>query len=444
MGTKEYKGLWWLPSYPEYKVAGILYYIPGEEFRLELIGAFEVGNPVGVSAIMNVKKETVIWGQASDGSFITLLNNSCKISHKGLASFSTAVYYAREVAIGLHINGINDKRFFKAIARIPELSFWLYPAAVEQVWLDTDNSHGIYVKYEEQKQEEREVGKTTVGTGLSISLCRNASYSSGEFSFKPTFEQYTSLQIESEGPISFKELYDATVRYEWFLSLATLRNVGYSELKLYTEESKVKISDEKFRYKPIVIDTTYHQTPSDKKIDRYKFLFTFEQIKDRYSEALKKWFSDDEQFYAIRNHFLDSIDYHGPFSYINFLVVIQAVEGYGRRYLKNEINAYIKTLTPKEKKQYLLNILSTVFRQYQSVRAIKQNTKLTNIVEARNYHSHLLPRKGQPLVSIEELYDLTDELRKVLICCILSYLQFPNIEIDALTHNSYNELFQEW
>ena len=82
--------------------------------------------------------------------------------------------------------------------------------------------------------------------------------------------------------------------------------------------------------------------------------------------------------------------------------------------------------------------------QYQSVRAIKQNTKLTNIVEARNYHSHLLPRKGQPLVSIEELYDLTDELRKVLICCILSYLQFPNIEIDALTHNSYNDLFQEW
>lgn len=444
METREYKGLWWLPNSPGHKVAGILYYTPGEELRLDLIGSFDIQHPVGIAAIMNVNREDVIWGQASDGTYITLLDNGCKISHRGYAEFSTVVYSAREVTIGLLIDSIDDKRFFKGIARIPELSYFLYPAAVEQLWMDTENGHGIYIKYEDPKQDEREVGKTDVGDGLSICLCRNASFSSGEFSFKPTFEQYTSLQIDSNKPVSFKQLYETVVRYERFLSLATLREVGYTELHLYSDDNKVKISDGNYRHKPVIVDTIFHQKPSDKKIDRYKFLFTYDQILDHYSEALKKWYTVDEQFDAIRGHFLDSIDYHGPFSYINFLVTIQAVEGYGRRYLGEEIKAYCRTLTGEEKKKTLLNILMTVFSQYQGVRKVKQDTNLEAIVEARNYHSHLLPRKGQPIVNMEELYHLTDELRKVLICCILAYLGFPNTRIDELTNSTNNELFQEW
>lgn len=444
METQEYKGLWWLPENPKHKVAGILYYTAGEELRLELIGSFDIQHPVGIAAIMNVKREDVIWGQASDGTFITLLDNGCKISHRGCAEFSTVVYSAKEVAIGLHIDSIDDKRFFKGIARIPELSYFLFPAAVKQLVMDTENGSGIYIKYEDPKQDEREVGKTDVGNGLSICLCRNASFSSGEFSFKPTFEQNTLLQIESNKPVSFKQLYEAVVRYEGFLSLATLREVRYSGLRLYSDDCKVRIGDGNYRHMPVIVDTIFHKKPSDKKIDPYKFLFAYKQISDRYSDALKKWFTEDEQFNAIRGHFLDSIDYHGPFSYINFLVAIQAVEGYGRRYLEEEIKAYRKTLSGDQKKKALLNILTTVFSQYQGVRKVKQDTNLEAIVEARNYHSHLLKRKGQPLVKTEELFILTDELRKVLICCILAYLGFSNAEIDNLTNSTYNELFQEW
>lgn len=443
METKEYKGIWWLPANPEHKVAGVLYYTPGEEFRLELIGSFDIQHPIGIAAILNVKREAVIWGQASDGTYISLLDNGCRISHKGDAEFSLAVYNAKEIAIGLHIESISDKRFFKGIAKIPELSYFLYPDAVEQLFMDTEKGPDIYIKYETLKQKEREVGKTDVGEGLSVCLCRNASFSSGEFSFKPTFEQYTSLQIESDDLASFKELYEATVRYEKFLSLATLREVGYTELHLYSEDYMVRISDGNYRHKPVIVDTTFHQKSSDRKTDRNKFLFAYDHISERYSDALKKWYTNDEQFSAILEHFLDSIDYHGPFSYINFLVVIQAVEGYGRRYLGEGIKAYQKTLSGEEKKKALLNILTTVFRQFLDVKAVKQETDLDAIVETRNYHSHLLPRKGQSLVNMEELYNLTDELRKVLICCILAYLGFTNTEIDRITKSTNNELFQE-
>ncbi len=441
--TKEYKGRWWLPANPEYKVAGILYYTPGEEIRLELIGSLDAEHPNGIESIMHIKREDIIHGKTSDGEPVSLIDNGCSVSFKGAADFSTAVYKARAIAIGLHINGMDDKRFCKSIARIPELSYWLYPSAVEQVWVDSENKRGIFIRYEEQKKEDREVGRTIVKDGLSVCLCRSASFNGGEYSFKPTFEQYTSFQVDSDEPVSFRDLYYTTVRFENFLSLATMREVGYSELRLYSEEKRLELNDGGIHYRPIIVDTTFHQPPTAKKIDRYKFLFTYNEIQDFYSGIIKKWFSKDEQFDAIRSHFLDSIDYHGPFSYINFLVVIQAVEGYGRRFLPAKISAYRKTLTKEERKNQLLPILSTVFNEFKDVKSIKQDVNLNAIVESRNYHSHLLPRRGQSLVSMEELYCLTDELRKVLVCCILSYLGLPIFKIDEQLSSTNNELFRE-
>ena len=51
--------------------------------------------------------------------------------------------------------------------------------------------------------------------------------------------------------------------------------------------------------------------------------------------------------------------------------------------------------------------------------------------------------QDEETIDIKTLYSLTDELRKTLICCILSYLGFDNKRIDKLTASSYNDLFQE-
>ncbi len=443
MDAKEYKGKWWLPERPDNKVAGILYYKPSEEFRLELIGSFDTENDDSIAAIFSAKKEDVIHGQASDGTNISLFDSHCHIAHIGKADFSTVVYKARAIAIGMHLDGLDDKRFFKAAVKIPELSYWLYPAALQQMYRDTDNGHGIYIAMESQKEEEREVAKTEVKKGLKICLCRNASFQGGDFSFKPTFEQFTSLQIESTSDISMQDMYIAAVRFERFMSLATMREVGYTDLQVYSKEYFFTVGKEKVHYKPVSIDTTFHQRPCEKKIEKFKFLFDYEQVAEIYPKAIKKWFANDWKFDAIRGHFLDSIEYHGAFSYINFLIVIQAVEGYGNRYLKKSVDAYKKSLPEGTKTKKLHNILTTVFRMFTDVKVINQSTDLDAIVETRNYHSHLLSQRGKKWVDGLELYDLTDELRKVLICCIMSYLGFPNKMIDQLTTDTNNDLFRE-
>ena len=442
MEAKEFKGKWWLPKRPNNKVAGILYYNPSEEFRLELIGSFDTDNDNSIAAIFSAEKEEVIHGQASDGTNISLFNSHCDIAHIGKADFSTVVYKAREIAIGMHVASLDEKRFFKASVLIPELSYWLYPEVIKPIYRDTDKGMGVYIAMEKQTAEEREVAKIEISKGLSMCLCRNATYHSGEYLFKPTFKQFTSLQFESKSDISLLDFYNAAVRFESFLSLATMREVGFSDLQVYSHDYSVTFGKEHIQYKPVSYDATYHQHPCAKKIAKHKFLFDFNQIAEYYPNAIKHWFAKDWKFDAIRRHYLDSIEYHGSFSYISFLIVIQAVEGYANRYMKKEVDAFRKSLPVGKKTKKLHNILTTIFRKFTDVKSVNQDTDLDAIVETRHYHSHLLAQRGDKWVDGLELYDLTDELRKVLICCILSYLGFTNQLIDKITTNTSNSLFR--
>ena len=94
---------------------------------------------------------------------------------------------------------------------------------VEQIYQDTKNGHGIIVKMRDIEDGERMVGKVNVSKQMSICLCRDASYHSGDLSFNPSFEQFTSLLIETSDDMSLMDYYEAVVRYEQFLSLATFR-----------------------------------------------------------------------------------------------------------------------------------------------------------------------------------------------------------------------------
>jgi hypothetical protein len=438
----EYKGFWWLPSNPEHRVAGLLYYAPSEEIRLELIGTFFSEDVDSAMAIVHLNDEEVIHGEAADGTYITLFDCICGLNHKGNASFTTSIYKARVIAIGILVGSLDEQRFFKASVRIPELSYWLYPSTVQAFHTEDGNGPSLYVKMERHPEEEREVAKTEVSDGFSVALCRNAYFHSGDLYFTPTFEQYTSLTIDSSTGSSLKMFYEKAVRFERFMSFATFREVGFSELALFSRDYYSPVG-KKIAYKPIMVDTVFHQKPCPAKIEKHRFLFDYNQVKDKYPQVIEKWFSNDEKFGAIRAHFLDSIDFHGPFSYINFLVIIQAVEGYGRRFMKKQFAEYRRSLPADRKKQPMLELLQTVFANYSDVSVINQSTDLDAIVQTRNYHSHLLPQKSEKAVDGFELYDLTDELRRILICCILSYLGFTNNEINDLLSSTYCELFKQ-
>jgi len=442
MATHEYKGKWWLPGKEDDKVSGVLSYTPGESIELELIGNFSESDQNVINNLFVEERVPVIYGQASDGSDISLFDCGNSIHRVFKADFSITKYFPRYIAIGMLLPSINEKRFFKAKIKIPELSFWLYPKAIERLFLtDNDRISGVNIRMDNLPEEERVAAKTRLRNGYSCSLTREANYNSGDLLFTASFEQFTALVIESNKETSFKALYEKTVRFERFLSLATLRDVSSSEILLFSKDSFKEIGGRP-HYSPIRIDTVFHDSPNQKKISVSDFLFNHDTIKEKYNDIIRKWFSRDSQFDAIRGHMLESIDYQGHFSYINFLVVIQAIEGYGLRYRKTDVKNVAKARIAKAQKEgkpigskdiTLADILSTLINDYRDVTCVNKRINKRAIIDTRHYYSHLTEKKKKHKVDGVKLFDLTYHLRKLLLCCVLSYLGFTNAEIEQYT-----------
>lgn len=144
---------------------------------------------------------------------------------------------------------------------------------------------------------------------------------------------------------------------------------------------------------------------------------------------------------------LESIDYHGHFSYINFLVVIQAIEGFGCRYKKTECALTRDTRIAKtqnagkpigSKGITLADTLKTLINEFKDVTCINCKMKIAAVVDSRNYYSHLTERVKKNKLDGVKLFDLTHDLRKILLCCVLSYLGFSNPEIERCTKDCNN------
>ena len=114
MATYEYKGKWWLPGKEEDKVSGVLSYTPGESIELELIGNFSDSDKSTINNLFIEERVPVIYGQASEGSDISLFDCGNSIHRVFKADFSIAKYFPRYIAIGMLLPSINEKKFFKA------------------------------------------------------------------------------------------------------------------------------------------------------------------------------------------------------------------------------------------------------------------------------------------------------------------------------------------
>lgn len=447
--TTIYKGKWWLPNNANDKVSGILTYVPGETITLELIGNFQGFAQDALSLMMRKERKPlpVIYGQASDGSNISLFDCIYSLQRAGKAEFPIAKYFPRSIAIGIHIADVNKKRFFKSIVKIPELSYWLYPKTIEQKYFtENDKVTGVNVQMNKLTESERTAARTSLNNSFTLSLTREAVFDNGGSLFSAKFEQFTSLKIESLNYSSIKEFYEEVIRFEQFLSLSTLKEVLYSELCLYSKDCSEARGNDTF-YTPIKIDTILHKAPSEAKIDNSSFLFDYETVKGQYNIALQKWFSRDQQFDAIREHMLESITNKGRFSYINFLIVIQAIEGYGWRYIKSKcqsaVDKRISMGIDTRKNTQLSDIINTLLFEYRDITCINSKININAISDSRNYYSHLTEKQKKDKLDGIELYKLTQDLRMLLLCCVMTYLGFSNSDIEKYTSRSTSFIFHK-
>ncbi|NES65568.1 MAG: hypothetical protein F6K24_10060, partial [Okeania sp. SIO2D1] len=194
--------------------------------------------------------------------------------------------------------------------------------------------------------------------------------------------------------------------------------------------------------------------PDRKKLDKLLFynkifsemLFSLSDIKSDFSLIMQRWFNSIEKLDSVLNLFF-SIKYK-PDIYLEskFINLVQAVESYHRRQIKNHV------LPEDEHKEHIERILDSVPREYKEWLKDKLNysneptlkerlielleliPEITNqlvkdkegfatkIKNARNYFTHYDESLKKKAPQPEELYRFIESLSFILQACILKEL----------------------
>lgn len=401
-----YKGIWWLSDTPSRKVSGSLSILSNGDVVLESIGELEDNDFLSSSS--NNSQLSTIWGVDSNDTPISAFGFEVGISQNTSCSFSIVRYNVQVAVIGAHLKSWDEKRNYNVKVCIPELSLWYRPNCLKFC------QQGNGISWTTNTGDANEVS-VPIEDGCQLQIASQIKIIEDNYGLKMEIEQESMLHFDFSFPISMQEAKRKVFSFEQFLSFATLTPIQCSHFWLIDK-------DEKTTGKAIeVIERKYPRKVNDRF---WEYLFLFDTIKDSFSKIITKWFGEKELF-PIRTHLIDSISHKGYFEANDFLIVVQAIEGFYYRFRKED---------------KLSNIIDNLINEFSDIR-IQEISKndIPSIRDTRNHLSHLLPsEKKKHVLHGKELYNLNHKLRKLLICCVLNLIGFSNEEMNNLFDHSRN------
>lgn len=439
----EYRGFWYLPSDPENSVAGTVTYYPNEKIVLELIGSF--GDSL-MDVFKDNKEETILYGKTSDAKDITLLQCRQSFSLNFSARFPILRFTCDYMIVGKHILGLDEKCQYWAMVRIPELTYWCHPEAIGLNYLNGDGEKDISrialsfnIKY---RDEENIIDEVQINENTSIVLLRGVNFNESEQRLRPKIEQYTYIEVRKKNTTSIKDLLSDIFMFEQFLSFATLKIVKCSFITLFNQNLYQEVKGRKY-YKAIEVIHPFfdRQNIESKPTKSYDFLFNHTTIKEIYPEILRKWYNEPMELAPIKGHLISSLEKKKVYSSVDFLIVVQAIEGFYRRFRSAK---YRKEHNIEGKASSKLHpMLTELLSEFSDIDLLKRNTiDIDAVVDSRIYFSHFMP-KTSSLKAIDgwELLEEARKLRILLLCCVLSLLGFNNDQINDVLNKSNSRLF---
>ncbi len=164
----------------------------------------------------------------------------------------------------------------------------------------------------------------------------------------------------------------------------------------------------------------YNQNEMGTKEARHRFLFRYKDIENNFPQIISKWYQFEEQNFPIINSLIESLMPNKYFDNKTFLTVAQALDGYHKRYInKSEGIGFEKRLDQIYEK----------FSDIKTLQSIK--TSLPNAAKSRHYYSHLFKEEKDKILGVQELYQITKDLKKLLTCCVLNEIGLSHELIEA-------------
>lgn len=419
----EYKGYWWKPDDPDNKVAGVLTYKPGESITLELIGTFNKENDAVVS-FLNKSEESVIHGALGNAKKVTLLK--CHPSGSvNLSSFFPIIRYTCIYCfIGRCYSGMDEEGDFRMTVHFPELSYWCHPGVLRETFMKNKEQKGQIISLSfEALFGGKTLADVELDDGYTIQLKAGASLGGDPALLSNEIGQSSWLEISRNEKVSFNQLLSHIYKFEEFLSIATMRVVESSEITIYDEEYYQEYNDGEKHHHGVYFFSSHWKGKDNEKVDTLKFLFGYDDIKDRLGEMMRLWYADKNDMYPVRSNLVDSLEKKRVFSNMDFLILARALDGYCIR------SKYKGSIT---------NRMKAVIEKFSDITRIKRdNINVEELVDSRDYYAHFMPReRKQHILDGFDLHGLTQKVRRLVICSVLSDLGMDNTAIDSIFKNS--------
>ena len=410
--VKTYKGLWWLPDIPDKQIPGILT-VENDAIILETIGCMGIDSAIARFVEKNAPSYDVIWGMSSDAEEISIFNSHESVSLNSASSFPIAKYNAQVVTVGKHIKSLEQLGNYNVKVYFEELSYWARPNC-----LHFDNQDDKYMCIADSSYKN--IVKTQIEDECILELRGEVKITCKKAGMQVELEQFSSLYFIFSRPISICDAKQKVFIFEQFLSFATLAPVQYDRFLLI----------EKYHHKSQVIEIYETKENNVNNSERFwEYLFVYETIKESFPLIIKKWY-EEKNIFPIRAHLIDSIRQKGSFCSTDFLITVQAVEGFYCRFRKDKVD--------------LSNILTNLKNEFSDISILEfSEHDIVCIRDSRHYYSHLLPPgKKVNVVDGYELYILNYKLRKLLLCCMLNFVGFSNEDINRIFSKSGNSYLQ--
>ncbi len=433
-----FKGTWFLPSNIEQRVAGTLTHNADTGTQLEIEDSFDDQDKPFESKLRNVD---IILGISKEGDCITLF--SCFLIRTIWGNSYKAVWEANKVFVGCHALKPSDLCFAEVVLQVRPLFLWLNSSGIQITDFTTPMQSTTFT-YSKPDNITFSIDEKVSGElGFSNSFSFPSSHSEAI-----EFTHSAALVIKTLGAeeIEYNELWIYVQRFINWLTVATGYSCEVEKVSFYQNNLiKHELSDgTKIRQE--IVSYFKKQRISRKPNSPDQFLFDFPKLKPYMPDALTSWFRLYESIEIILQILSENMGRDVAFSEFHFKDIIQALEAFHRKLIRNE--RMNKTKYKAFKNKILSQIgdeteRSFVKEQLNYANEPKLRERLVElinrcdipsiqsiigdkeifvklVIENRNYHTHLDKSGKKMILTPVELYHLSEKALALLFATILN------------------------
>lgn len=385
MKNIEYLGYWWLPSNPDFKLAGTMKFLSEDGVYLDTLGSFTSNGRFD-----NSNSYDLILGIAKGGELITLYNCKSINTTRRSRGITQKRYIVTLALLGTHFTKVEALSFDKIVVEYNYLPDWVYSETPDFIadW-----------------HKQKSFNNSPTGE-LKAKVSGTSPLNQAEITikaFNQSFSNFREFKQTRSAEIIIELKQQRLSIYEWylnflyplqnFLSLATNRQNSITSISVYSQPESTLNHNREI---PATLFSSIISQEQTEEKNLKQMLFTLKDIEPHFSLCIQKWLNINDDIKHICDVYFGIKYTNSLYGELRFLSIVQALESYHRIKLENSSDSQDKPNQQIEHKRRLEQIYERVPEQH--LEWLKEQLAFSHEISFKNRIKDLC-NKFQPIIS---------------------------------------------